>query len=187
MICPKCRTQTTIGALSCPSCKLKTPRGRLEAELAEEKKASEKSRFDKSISGGAKKLSISPLVSTLIIVASVSICALGAYLSFTYFGDPPKPAERIPHQEVLERLQSQTANNSYLTVDEALNNEVEKSRKAENLMESEGWNVEAIEGGFSITFSFQEKDKQQKAVWLFNAFENTYKPQTDLANFVYKP
>lgn len=191
MLCPKCRTETSLIALACPNCKLKTPRGRIEAESQEEEKkakASERSQATRSIQGGSKKISLSPMVSFIIVVVSVSICIAGSYLSFDYFNQPPKPAERIPHQEILQQLQSFTANNSYLTVDETLNNEVEKCRKDDRLMESEGWSVQPIEGGFIITFSYQEKNnKHPKAIWNYDAAANTFTPQTDLAVFVYKP
>lgn len=191
MLCPKCRTETSLVALSCPNCKLKTPRGRIEAENQEEEKRNkslERANATRSIQGGAKKLSLSPMAALIIIVVSVGLCVAGSYLSFDYFNEPPKPAERIPHQEVLQQLQSFPANNSYLTVGETLDNEVEKCQKDDRLLEPEGWNVKPIEGGFIMTFSYQEKNnKHQKATWIFNAAENKFTPQTDLATFVYKP
>lgn len=191
MLCPKCRTETSLVALACPNCKLKTPRGRIEAESQEEEKRAKsagRSSGARSIQGGAKKLSLSPMVSFFIVILAVSICVMGSYFSFDYFNQPPKPTERIPHQEALQQLQSFPANNSYLTVSETLDNEVEKCRKDDRLLESEGWNVQPIEGGFIITFSYQEKNnKHQKAVWNYDAAANTFTPQTDLAAFVYKP
>jgi len=169
---------------------LKTPKGRLDAENQEEKKSQSAKRLNggKSIQGGAKKISLSPLVSFIIVLISLSICVAGSYFSFDYFYQPPRPSERIPHQDALERLQSFPANNSYLTVDATLNNEVEKCRKDDRLLESEGWNVQPTESGFTISFSYQEKNnKHQKAVWSFDAAENKFTPQTDLATFIYKP
>jgi hypothetical protein len=169
---------------------LKTPRGRIEAENLEEKRSKSlgRSNATRSIQGGAKRISLSPMVSFIIVVISVAICAAGSYLSFDYFNQPPKPTERIPHQEALQQLQSFQANHSYLTVGETLENEVEKCQKDNRLLESEGWNVHPAEGGFILTFSYQEKNnKHQKAIWNYNAAENTFTPQTDLATFVYKP
>jgi hypothetical protein len=170
---------------------LKTPKGRIEAENQEEEKkakASERTQSLRSIQGGSKKISLSPLVSFVIVLVCVSLCIVGSYLSFDYFNQPPQPTERIPYQEALQQLQSFTATNSYLTVDETLNNEVEKCRKDDRLLESEGWNVKPTEGGFVITFSYQEKNNNHpKAVWHYDAATNTFTPQTDLAAFVYKP
>ena len=76
-----------------------------------------------------------------------------------------------------------------MTVEQSLENEVEKSRNAGHLTEAEGWDVRSDErGDFAVSFTFQEKDsKHQRAVWLVNPLSDTFTPQTDLAALIYKP
>lgn len=182
MKCPKCRAETALTALECPGCKLKTPRGRYEAELAEER-APRKFRF--RIEG--KPLHIKPWVSWVVIVASVMLCIVGSYVSFMYFSEPPRPQPPL-HQVVLDKLRLSPSNHSWLTVEESLENEVEKSQKEGRLVEAEGWDVRQTEdGSFLISFTFQEKDnRQQRAVWNVNPMTNSLVPQTDLAEFILK-
>lgn len=132
-------------------------------------------------------LEIKPWVSWLVVLTSVLLCAVGSYISFMYFSDPPATNPGL-HQIVLDKLRETPSNQSWMTVEESLEKEVEKSQKEGRLVEAEGWDVRQIaDGSFNIAFTYQEKDnKQQIALWNVNLTANRFIPKTDLAEFILK-
>jgi hypothetical protein len=121
-----------------------------------------------------------------LILLTVGVCVLGGYLSVFYFDDP-QPAEVPQHQLALDKLKAKASNYPWMTVEEALDNEVEKCRQAGRLKEAEGWDSRLVDEGFLVTFSFEEKDKKRKAIWLVSLVYDTYVPQSELAEAIFKP
>jgi 3'-phosphoadenosine 5'-phosphosulfate (PAPS) 3'-phosphatase len=112
---------------------------------------------------------------------------VASYLSFRYSNDP-QPASAPRHQVALDKLKAKTSNQPWMTVEESLVHEFEKSRQAGRLKEAEGWDARDPETGpVMVTYSFQENEKQQKAIWLVDPFRETFIPQNDLAEFIFKP
>ena len=75
-----------------------------------------------------------------------------------------------------------------MTVDEYLKEEMERSREAGRLFEAEGWDVkpQGSEDDFIISFTYEEKDNQQKrAEWRVNIKSNSFQAQNELAKMVY--
>jgi hypothetical protein len=182
MKCPKCRAETSLAALRCPGCKLKTPRGRHAGGNQEEKAPR---RLNLWVAGSPLK--IKPWVSWLAIVTTVLLSTGGSYISFMYFDDPPQT--QVPlHQKVLKKMRLMPSNQSWMSVEESLKSEVEKSQKKGRLVEAEGWDVRQVEdGSFNVSFTFQEQDnKQQIAIWNVNPKTNSYVPKSDLAEFILK-
>lgn len=185
MRCPKCQADTPREALCCPACKRKTPKGR---RLEQEPESENKNRFLEILAEHTPTMHHIPLWMTWSLVfLTMGVCVLGSYLSFNYLNNPQPTA--IPlHQLALDKLRIKTANQSWMTVEESLENEVEKSRNAGRLTETEGWDVTPAEGGFSVSFTFQEKDSRKRsATWLVNPLSETYVPQNDLASLIYSP
>jgi hypothetical protein len=185
MRCPKCQANTPVDSLCCPVCKRKTPKGRLlELEPEEESK----SRFLEILAEHKPTVNHIPAwVAWALIFLTVGVCVLGSYISFNHFNNPE--LTNVPlHQLALDKLRTRTSNQPWMTIEESLENEVEKSRNAGRLTEAEGWDVRSDEGGaFAVSFTFQEKGSKQRAVWLVNPLSETFIPQTDLALLIYKP
>lgn len=186
MRCPKCQSDTPIDALCCPACKRKTPKGRmLELEPEEDNK----SRLLEILAEHKPTVNHIPSwVAWALILLTVGVCVLGSYISFNHL-PAQEPAEIPLHQQALDKLRSKTSNQPWMTVEQSLENEVEKSRNSGRLTEAEGWDVRSDEkGGFAVSFTFQEKDSNhQRAVWLVNPLSDTVIPQSDLALMIYKP
>jgi hypothetical protein len=185
MRCPKCQTNTPSDALCCPSCKRKTPKGRmLEAEPEKENK----SRFLEILGVRKPTTNHRPAwVAWALICLTLAVCVLGSYIRFHQV-EVQEPTNMPLHQLALEKLRARTSNQPWMTVEESLKNEVEKSRKAGRLAEAEGWDVQSGERGeFAVVFTFQEKNNKQRAEWLVNPLAETFIPQTDLATMIYKP
>lgn len=185
MRCPKCQTDTPREALCCPTCKRKTPRGR---RLELEPESENKNCFLEILAEHKPTVNHIPLwIAWSLIALVVGGCVLGSYLSFHYLNNP-QPTTVPLHQLALDKLRLKTSNQPWMTVEESLENEVEKSRSAGRLAEAEGWDVRSIEEGFLVSFTFQEKDSRtQSATWLVNPLSETYLPQTDLAWLIFKP
>ena len=186
MRCPKCKTATPAEALCCPSCKIKTPRGRLQEELEPESDLRQK--FHDILADHKPTMTHIPVwLSWSLIVLTVGVCILGSYLSFMYFNNPEPTHVPLP-QLALEKLRTKTSNQPWMTVEEALENEVEKSRKAGQLKEAEGWDVRpAPEAGFMVSYTFQESGKKLYYVWKVDPLAESFMPQNDAAGYIFKP
>jgi hypothetical protein len=186
MRCPKCKTATPTEALSCPGCKLKTPRGRLQEEAEPESALAQ--RVQEIFASHKPTMTHIPIwLSWSLILATLGVCVLGSYLSFNYFNDA-QPASPPRHQEALDKLKAKTSNQPWMTVEESLNHEVEKCRQAGRLKEAEGWDARPAESGeVMVTFTFEENAKKRKAVWLVDPWADTYIPQNEMAEFIFKP
>jgi hypothetical protein len=147
-----------------------------------------KSRFQEIFAEHRPSMNHIPAwLSWSLIILTLGVCILGSYVSFTYFNNP-QPTTKPLHQVALDALKEKVANQPWMNVDQALENEVEKSRNAGRLKEAEGWDVRSADNGdFTVSFTFQEKDKKQVATWLVNPMAGTFVPQTDLALLIYKP
>ena len=132
-------------------------------------------------------MEIKPWLAWSIIVSTLLLSAGGSYLSFMVFGAPPQ-GQVMLHQKVLKDLRTMPSNQSWMTVEECLASEVEKSQKNGRLVEAEGWDVRQIEdGSFNVSFTFQEADdRQQIAIWNVNPATRSCVPKSDLAEFILK-
>jgi hypothetical protein len=186
MRCPKCKTATPTEALCCPSCKLKTPRGRLQDELEPESHLVQ--RVQEIFASHKPTMTHIPVwLSWSLIFVTLGVCVFGSYFSFMYF-NVPQPESVPRHQVALDKLKAKTSNQPWMTIEESLNYEVEKCRQAGRLKEAEGWDARAADAGaVLVTFTFEEKDKKQKAIWLVDPMADTFIPQNDLAEFIFKP
>ena len=131
-------------------------------------------------------MEIKPWVAWSIIVTTLLLSAGGSYLSFMFFSDPQ--GKVMLHQKVLKDLRTMPSNQSWMTVEESLASEVEKSQKNGRLVEAEGWDVRQIEdGSFNVSFTFQEADnRQQIAIWNVNPATRSCVAKSDLAEFILK-
>ncbi|MBI3654585.1 MAG: hypothetical protein HY231_26440 [Acidobacteria bacterium] len=186
MRCPKCKTATPAEALCCPNCKSKTPRGRLQEEF--EPTSDLRQKFQDILADHKPTVKHIPAwLSWSLILLTLGVCILGSYLSFRYFNQP-EPTNVPLHQIALDKLRAKISTQPWMTVDEALENEVEKSRKAGRLKEAEGWDVRPAEDvGFIVSFTFQETGKKQYFIWKVDPLSETYSAQNDAAETIFKP
>jgi hypothetical protein len=89
-------------------------------------------------------------------------------------------------QLALDKVRQMASKQYGMTVEDYLDEEVNKSREAGRLLEKEGWQVKLLESKqFLVSFSYEEKDKQrQRAEWKVDLNNNSLEPQTDLAKDV---
>ncbi len=188
MKCPKCSTETPSEALCCPGCKLVTPKGRSYKKSKDIRQQVQTTRAEAREKAdeikGPKK--IGPVIIGLSVLMTVLICGLGSYFLLTYW-ETTRPVLDNHPQLALEKIRFQPSKHQGLNVEECLNQEVERARKAGQLLEAEGWDVRPIQGArFLVSFTYQLKDKaQQQARWEVDIAENTFAPKTQLATAVY--
>jgi len=186
MKCPKCSTETPQDALCCPRCKLVTPKGRFYAQNKEARKSEHQTRALKKAKSERGSKPIGPVLIAVAVVSSVIIFGLGSYIALIYWEETTASADNPAHL-ALEKVRRLPSSREGLSVEDFLKEEVEKARNSDLLLESEGWDVKPVEGAkFIVAFTFQLKDKQQRAEWAVDIAENTFVPKTDLAAAVYK-
>jgi hypothetical protein len=186
MRCPKCHTNTPADALCCPACKRKTPKGRM---LEEEPETENRSRFIEILARQKPTVNHVPVwVAWALMGLTIAVCVLGSYIRFTHFSQA-EPTDQPLHQVALSLLRNKTSNQSWMTIEESMQNEVEKSRKAGRLVEAEGWEVATAEQGeYAVSYTFQEKEgRQVRALWKVNPIAETFVPQDELASAIFKP
>ena len=185
MKCPKCSTETPQDALCCPRCKLVTPKGRFYAQNKEVRKSEHQTRALKKVKADRGPRRIGPVLITVVVLSSVIVFGLGSYIALTYWEETNADTNNPAHL-ALEKVRRLPSSREGLSVEEFLKQEVEKARDSGRLLEPEGWDVKPVEGAkFMVAFTFQLKDKQQRAEWDVDIAENTFVPKTDLAAAVY--
>jgi hypothetical protein len=189
MRCPKCFTETPTNAVLCPSCKLPTPTGK--AKLKERRKKKRELYNFKPVKGkpSRKIPRVKPWVATTVAIVTVLMVGAGSYYYTirSMQNEVPSPSKS---QIALEKLRNMPASIPGLSIDEYLNEEMEKSREAGRLAEAEGWSITPLqnEDEFLISFSYEEKDQQQKkAEWRVNVRRNIYQAQNEMAKKIHSP
>jgi len=88
----------------------------------------------------------------------------------------------------LAAFRSQPSKRQGMTVDECVNDWLEQSRKAGDLVNASGWFIKQIRFDRSkvvLGFSFEEKGGVKTAEWLADVHDNSFAPKNDLAAQVY--
>src|SRR5205085_8477043 len=188
MKCPRCHGEVPTESLRCPACKLAKPKSLIVQsgnKLSPSKAAAKRTppharkprrkperKLPKWVSIAAGALSV------------VLIAAIGDY-AYLYFSN--SKSELDPHlaQPAMQKLRDMPSKQANLTVDQYLNQELEKSRRLGNLVSIQGWTMRPLPGTTSkmlIAFSFQERDNtERRAEWLADLSHDTFMPQTELA------
>jgi hypothetical protein len=193
MRCPKCAVETPNEALCCPNCKLPTPRGKTylkdkkarkqENQARETKRGTQELKAPNSVK---EKKHVPGWVTAVSLVLALAIFGAGSYFAATYWPDMEAKTEDGGRQLALDRVRQSASKQSGMTIEDFLNEEVNKLHEAGRLLEKEGWQVKPLDGKqFLVSFSFEDKDKQQKrAAWKVDLNNNSLEPQTDLAKDV---
>jgi hypothetical protein len=189
MKCPRCHVEVPTEALRCPDCKLPKPKS-LIGQADKNKTKSQMAAKRKPLHGG--KPGVKPerklprwASITAGVVSGLLIAAIGIY-AYWYFAN--RTSELDPHlaQPAMQKLRAMPSKQADLTVDQYLNQELEKSRRVGNLVSVQGWTMRPVQGTRSkmlISFSFQERDNtEQRAEWLADLSHDTFTPQTELAS-----
>jgi hypothetical protein len=194
MKCPRCHGEVPTEALYCPECKLSKPKSRA-AQSDKNKDRSQMAAKRRSVPDRKprrkpeRKLPrwvsiVAGAVSALLLVA------IGVYV-YLYFAKAPGDLDPHLAQPAMQKLRQMPSRQANLTVDQYLNQELEKSRRVGNLTSVQGWTLRPVQGSRSkllITFSFQERDNtERRAEWLADLAHDTFTPQTELAMNAFKP
>ena len=212
--CPRCGTDVPSDAMYCPYCSLPKPkRGFAETSEqlpAESVAPSSSPAQPKPIAHKARRPPVNtkkeppkrsarrtpsrPAKPPRTFRASVlSIAALAALLSvgIYIFVVPMVYSENAEPKVVLaalEKLRHLPSNEADVTVDARLSRELETSRRVKNLVAYQGWTVRPIKGTKSkvvLVFSYEEVGGvRQSAEWIADLSNNTFTPQTELAETV---
>jgi len=193
MKCPRCHVEVPTEALRCPDCKLPKPKSMI-AQGGKSKAQSPQAAKGKSL--GAPKPGMKPERKlprwVSIAAAAVSVVLIAAIGVYTYWYFSNMTSDLDPHlaQPAMQKLREMPSKLANLTIDQYLNQELEKSRRVGNLVSVQGWAMRPVQGNRSkmlISFSFQERDNtEQRAEWLADLSHDTFTPQTDLASAAWK-
>jgi hypothetical protein len=115
------------------------------------------------------------------------VCGIGSYLGMTFL-EESKAKEPDPSQTALERLRQMPSLEAGLSVEDRLEQEVEKAREAGQLVEMEGWQITPVkEATYLLSFTYEVKGNlQHRAEWMFDLAKESYVAQTELAASIYK-
>ena len=185
MRCPKCYAETSNDALCCPGCKLPTPKGRSYLKNKNNRPQTKAKSRRKSERGPRR--SVGPTVSVIIVIATILVCGIGSYLSMTLL-EQPEPQEADSLYIAMDRLRQMPSQHSGKTINEWLEQAVENARESGQLIESEGWQVNPVEGNnCMISFSYEVKGNiQHRFEWMYDQAKDSYMAQTELAASVYR-
>jgi hypothetical protein len=89
---------------------------------------------------------------------------------------------------IVAELRSQPSKRPGRTVDQAVNDWLEESRRTGDLVNASGWFIKPIRFDRSkvvVGFSFEEKGGSKTAEWLADVHSNAFTPKDDLAAQVY--
>lgn len=186
MKCPKCSTETSQDALCCPRCKLPTPKGRSYNKNKDIRVKEHKTRVAAKAKSNNGKKRIGPILTSIVVLVTIIVCGLGSYVAMSYWqASQTNPNDHS--QLALEKVRRLPSTREGFSVESLLVEEVKKAQENGLLLESEGWDVKHDGGAkFTVTFSYQLKDRQQLAQWAVDIAENTFVAKTDLALAVYK-
>jgi hypothetical protein len=184
MRCPKCYVETSNDALCCPGCKLPTPKGRSYLKNKNNRpqaKARAKPKRERN------RRSVSTMASVIIVIFTVLVCGIGSYVSMTLL-EESNAQESDPSQIAVDRLKQMPSHQEGFSIEERLEQEVDKAREAGLLVEAEGWQVTPGDATtYLISFSFEVKGNlQHRAEWVFDQTKESYTARTELAASVYK-
>jgi len=195
MKCPRCHVDVPTEAVRCPDCKLPKPKSLIAqaGKDKDKKKTSPAYRRDVQRGRGPSAKAERKMPRWISIAAGalslVLVVAIGVYV-YWYFAH--KTSELDPHlaQPAMQKLRQMPSPQADLTVEQYLNQELEKSRRIGNLVSTQGWTMRPVAGTRSkmlICFSFMERDNtEQRAEWLADLSHDTFTPQTELARAAYR-
>jgi hypothetical protein len=189
MKCPRCHVEVPTEALRCPECKLPKPKSLIAQGGKDNRKnqtAALRSPRQARKPGMKPERTLPRWVSIAAgALSAVLVAAIGVY-AYWYFTNTT--SELDPHlaQPAMQKLREMPSKQANLTIDQYLNQELEKSRRVGNLVSVQGWTMRPVQGTRSkmlISFSFQERDStEQRAEWLADLSHETFTPQTELAS-----
>ena len=214
LTCPRCGTDVPSDALYCPYCSLPKPkRGFVEAAEEPETKAAvpstnpeppqpvirkarppQRNAKKETPTRSARRSPTRPAkqprnlrVSVLSIAGLMALLCVGLYI----FVVPMLYSENAEPKVVLaalDKLRRQPSSEPEVTVDARLSRELETSRRVKNLVAYQGWTVRPIKGTKNrvvLAFSYEEVGGvRQSAEWIADLSDNTFTPQTELAETV---
>ncbi|MFL6212748.1 MAG: hypothetical protein ACJ74J_02530 [Blastocatellia bacterium] len=187
MKCPRCHVEVPTEAIRCPDCKLPKPKSLIaQAGKGQGKKPSLAAKHSKSSHPRTKPERKLPRWASIAAgaLSALIVVALGVYL---YWYLAHTTSELDPHlaRPAMQKLRQMPSKQADLTVEQYLNQELERSRRVGNLVSTQGWTMRPIEGSRSkmlISFTFTERDNtEQRAEWLADLSHETFTPQTELA------
>jgi hypothetical protein len=126
-------------------------------------------------------------VSVLSVAAIVALLCVGAYIFVVpmVYSETAEPKVVLSALDKLRRLPS---SDPEMTVDSRLSRELETSRRVKNLVSYQGWTMRPIKGTKNrvvLSFSYDEVGGvRQSAEWIADLNNNTFVPQTELAETV---
>lgn len=193
MKCPRCHVEVPAEAPRCPDCKLPKPK----SMIAQNAKSKVKPLTDsKSKPSGARKPGMKPerklprWVSMTAGAVSIALIATIGIYAYWYFSNTTSDLDPHLAQPAMQKLREMPSKQANLTIDQYLNQELERSRRVGNLVSVQGWTMRPVQGARSkmlISFSFQERDNtEQRAEWLADLSHDTFTPQTELASAAWK-
>ena len=199
MRCPKCHVETPTGATNCPGCNLATPKGKHEKAKAKEKEFNRKTKKvfltgflgDKAsgkLSGIAESSRTKVAMRVGIILVAIAVTGVVCYtLVFSYWES--KEVDPVAAIKAMNTLRELPSNQEGFTVDQLMNQELERFRKSGNLKAYQGWHTRKIRGTESrvlVVFSFKDtEDRDHRAEWMVEVNKHIVVPQTELATTVY--
>jgi hypothetical protein len=193
MKCPRCHVEVPTEALRCPDCKLSKPKSLIAQSGKDKKKNQPSARQGSSPNrrpGMKPERRLPRWVS--IVAGALSVLLLAAVGVYTYIYFSHATYELDPHlaRPAMQKLREMPSKQANLTIEQYLNQQLEKSRRVGNLVSIEGWTMRPVQGTRSkmlIAFSFQERDNtEQRAEWLADLSHDTFTPQTELASAAWK-
>ncbi|HJQ27379.1 MAG TPA: hypothetical protein VKA60_26070 [Blastocatellia bacterium] len=204
MKCPRCHGEVPTEATHCPDCRLPKPkslvaqaenkkdRSQPAAKQTAAKQTGAKGRAAQARKPRRKRERKLPRWISLAAggLSVVLLAAVGVYV-YLYFAKAP--GEIDPHlaQPAMQKLRQMPSRQANLTVEQYLNQELEKSRRIGNLASVQGWTLRPVQGSHSkmlIAFSFQERDNtERRAEWLADLAHDTFTPQTEMASNAFRP
>jgi hypothetical protein len=126
-------------------------------------------------------------VSVLSVAALIAVFSVGIYI----FVVPLVYSEQAEPKTVLaalDKLRKTPSNEPDLTIEARLSRQLETSRRVKNLTAYQGWTVQPIKGTRTkvvLVFSYEEVGGvHHSAEWIADLANNTFTPQTELAEAV---
>jgi hypothetical protein len=178
---------------------LSTPRGKKEKARIKEKEFNRKTKKvflssflrDKAsgkFAGIAESSRTKVAVRVAIMVGAIAVTGVVCYmLVFSYWES--KEVDPVAAMKAMNTLRELPSNQEGFTVDQLMNEELERFRKSGNLKGHQGWHTRKIRGTESrvlVVFSFKDnEDRDHRAEWMVEVNKHIVVPQTELATTVY--
>jgi hypothetical protein len=193
MKCPRCHVEVPTEAIRCPDCKLPKPKSLINQAGKGQDKQNRTAAL-RSQPGRRKNVKAErklPRWASITAGAASALLIVGLVV-YIYWYFTHTTFEIDPHraQPAMQKLRSMPSKEADLTVEQYLNQELERSRRIGNLVSTQGWTIRPVEGSRSkmlICFSFMERDNnEQRAEWLADLSHETFTPQTELAKAAFR-